>query len=174
MYSFESVQIDYTKKQLEEALKSKNFEMAAHALAERNPYFARHFVRLTDPVQMVHQLCVVAILADIEFEYFIKETYGLTFDEYKTELADIVEEDKKAFMASYILDDEPLALDYNSLIHIMEDTHINVTPEQEEKLKEQLSPLTDEEYKDFLRKCRQAPEIFGWQTMKHKPLCKGY
>lgn len=81
-------------------------------------------------------------------------------------------EAKDDYYRSFIIDNEPPALDYDSVIHVIQDTNIKVTPEQEEKLKQLMSPLTDEEYKDLLSKCRQIPELFGWDNIKRKSLCK--
>lgn len=170
---YTDVKTDFTEKQLNKILQSESFELVVRTLADRNPYYARRLFRWRDPMQTVYELCVFAYNAENNEEAYIDQHYRIPLEERgEIGLYLTASEAKEDYYRSFVISDEPLALDYDSVIHVLQDTNIKVTPEQEEKLKKLMSPFTDEEYKDLLRKCRQAPEIFGWQTMKHEPLCK--
>ena len=168
---FTDVKTDFTEKQLNIILQSESFELVVRALAERNPYYARRLFRWRDPMQTVYQLCVFAYHAENNIETFIEQEYRIPEERGEIYYAS-PSEAKDDYYRSFVLDNEPLALDFDSVIHVMQDTNIKVTSEQEEKLKQLMSPLTDEEYKDLISKCRQVPELFGWQNMKHEPLYK--
>ena len=168
---YTDVQTVFTEKQLNYIIQSESFELIVRALAGRNPYYARRLFRWCDSMKIVYQLCIFAYHAENNVETFIEQEYTIPLERGEI-FYHRPSEAKDDYYRSFVIDDEPLALDYVSVIHVLQDTNIKVAPEQEEKLKKLMSPLTDEEYRELLDKCRQVPVLFGWENIKHKYFCK--
>ena len=168
----ETIEPVTNEKQLNDILHSESFELLIRALGVRNPYFARHIFMRHDIMPIIKKFCEIANHVDNTFESHIKETYDVSLEEYEKLFDESIDVAKMNYYGGYIIEEEPLPISYDVIIDVLRDSNIKITPEQDEKLQKQLSPFTDEECEDLVKRCRMAPEVFGWRTMHNKPLCK--
>ncbi|MBR4561787.1 MAG: hypothetical protein IKO23_07720 [Bacteroidales bacterium] len=168
----ETIEPITNEKQLNDILNSESFELTIRALGDRNPYFARHVFRHHDIMTIIQKFCEIANHVEKNFETHIMETYDVSLEEYEKLFGESIDVAKMDYYGDYLLEEEPMPISYDVIIDVLKDSNIEITPEQDEKLQKQLSPFTDEECEDLVKRCREAPEVFGWITMDNKPLYK--
>lgn len=168
----ETIEPVTNEKQLNDILHSESFELTIRALGDRNPYFARHVFRHHDIMTIIHKFCEITNHVEKTFESHIRETYDVSLEEYEKLFGESIEVAKMEYYGDYLIEEESLPISYDVIIDVLNDSNIKITPEQDEKLQKQLSPFTDEECEDLIKRCRQAPEVFGWCNREGEPLCK--
>ncbi len=174
MKSYQTVlhDIKYTESELNAILYSDSFETAVRTLAERNPYYTRHLLKEKYPMQIVYELCNLAYHVDSLFEDNILSEGWSDIQHFKQVHDSDFQMHKEKFYQQFVLDDEPLPLEYDSVEKALQEINVNLGPKQKQSLYKLIGDVSEEECNELINKCREDVALFGWFNLKNEPLYK--